>query len=284
MSQSEICIYIFLEQILFACSKSFTFFKNIAILTFFSVVGSRESCVPAVWLKPMHSYFRVINIYLVYLRLLNQEGILIISLLQQWGVISHARCCEEVIIVHYAAIWRNGWETKSLTFLGLKRSTKPFALGLQWTPVRTTYRETLVLVRIFLGLADLLKFLQEGIDDSSMRSQKNPAQCLKNYTTRLAQFRLFGTFGKYSVHFLFESRYIWHKTNKAFHKRNITSPTRWWSCKGLGLFLLQDLHDLPTLMKSWILLLTRRMSWFNPWITLLLCSSTMIWKLHLCRA
>lgn len=50
---------------------------------FFSVVGSRESCVPAVWLKPMHSYFRVINIYLVYLRLLNQEGILIISLLQQ---------------------------------------------------------------------------------------------------------------------------------------------------------------------------------------------------------
>lgn len=88
----------------------------------------------------MQSCFRVINIYLVYLRLLNQEGILIISLLQQWGVISHARCCEEVIIVHYAAIWRNSWETKSLTFLGLKRSTKPFALGLQWTPVRTTYR------------------------------------------------------------------------------------------------------------------------------------------------
>lgn len=158
---------------------------------------------------------------------------------------------------------------------------------LQWEP----HIETLVLVRTFLGLADLLKLLQERIDDSSMRSQKNPAQYLKNYTTRLAQFRSFGTFGKifYGLirqmfNFLFESRYIWHKTNKAFHKRNITSPTRWWSCKGLGLFLLQDLHDLPTLMKSWILLLTRRMSWFNPWITLLLCSSTMIWKLHLCRA
>lgn len=170
---------------------------------------------------------------------------------------------------------------KVVDIFGSEKEYKTICFG---TPVRTTYRETLVLVRTFLGLADLLKLLQEGIDDSSMRSQKNPAQYLKNYTTRLAQFRLFGTFGKYSVHFLFESRYIWHKTNKAFHKRNITSPTRWWSCKGLGLFLLQDLHDLPTLMKSWILLLTRRMSWFNPWITLLLCSSTMIWKLHLCRA